>query len=74
MNEPLANKLKPTKLEDVIGQSHLVSKDKILYNMVKNNLNQILNNSKRLELTSPKNKKLAYASFFSIFILFVISL
>ena len=36
MNEPLANKLKPTKLEDVIGQSHLVSKDKILYNMVKN--------------------------------------
>lgn len=42
--------------------------------MVENNLNQILNNSKRLELTSTKNKKLAYASFFSIFILFVISL
>ena len=42
--------------------------------MVENNLNQILNNSKRLELTSPKNKKLAYASFFNVFMLFTISL
>lgn len=36
MNEPLANKLKPTKLKDIIGQSHLVGKDKVIYNMVKN--------------------------------------
>lgn len=36
MNEPLANKLKPNKLNDIIGQSHLVGKDKILYNLVKN--------------------------------------
>lgn len=34
--EPLAYKLKPTKLDDVIGQKHLVGKDKIIYNMVKN--------------------------------------
>lgn len=36
MNEPLANKLKPTKLKDIIGQTHLVGKDKVIYNMVKN--------------------------------------
>ena len=36
MNEPLAMKLRPKKLEDVIGQQHLVGKDKILYHMVKN--------------------------------------
>ena len=34
--EILADKLRPTKLEDVIGQQHLVGKDKILYNLVKN--------------------------------------
>jgi putative ATPase len=34
--EPLAYKLKPTKLADVLGQSHLVGKDKIIYNMLKN--------------------------------------
>ena len=36
MNEPLANKLKPTKLSEIIGQSHLVGKDKVIYNLVKN--------------------------------------
>lgn len=36
MNEPLANKLKPTKLSEIIGQSHLVGKNKIIYNLVKN--------------------------------------
>ena len=36
MNEPLANKLKPTKLSEIIGQNHLVGKDKIIYNLVKN--------------------------------------
>jgi putative ATPase len=34
--EPLAYKLKPTKLSEVVGQEHLVSKDKIIYNMIKN--------------------------------------
>lgn len=34
--EPLAYKLKPTKLSDVVGQEHLVGKGKIIYNMVKN--------------------------------------
>jgi putative ATPase len=34
--EPLAYKLKPTKLSEVVGQEHLVGKDKIIYNMIKN--------------------------------------
>ena len=35
-NEPIANSLRPTKLKDIIGQEHLVGKDKILSNLVKN--------------------------------------
>ena len=34
--ELLADSLRPTKLEDVIGQRHLVGEDKVLYNLVKN--------------------------------------
>ena len=34
--ELLADKLRPTKLKDIIGQSHLVGDGKILSNMVKN--------------------------------------
>ena len=34
--ELLSNVLRPTKLSEVIGQSHLVGKDKVLSNMVKN--------------------------------------
>ena len=36
MNEPLANKLKPTKIDEIIGQSHLVGENKVIYNLVKN--------------------------------------
>ena len=36
MNEPLALKLRPTKIEDVIGQEHLVSKGSPIYNFIKN--------------------------------------
>ena len=36
MNEPLAIKLRPKKLDDIIGQKHLIGKDKILTNLVKN--------------------------------------
>lgn len=36
MNEPLAIKLRPRKIKDVIGQEHLVGKDKVIFNMVKN--------------------------------------
>lgn len=36
MNELLSIKLRPKSLDDVIGQEHLVSKGKILYNLVKN--------------------------------------
>ena len=32
----LQNKLRPNKLKDVIGQAHLIGKDKILSNLVKN--------------------------------------
>lgn len=35
-NEPLAIKLRPTKIEEIIGQEHLVGKDKVLWNMVEN--------------------------------------
>ncbi len=34
--EPLALKMRPKKIEDVIGQKHLVGKNEILYNLVKN--------------------------------------
>ena len=36
MNKPLAIKLAPTSLKDVIGQDHLIGKGKILTNLVKN--------------------------------------
>ena len=35
--EPLAILMRPSKLSDVIGQKHLIGKDKILTNLVKNN-------------------------------------
>ncbi len=35
-NEPLANYLRPKKLKDVIGQEHLIGKDKIITNLVEN--------------------------------------
>ena len=34
--EPLAQTLRPKKLEDIIGQKHLVGKGKVLYNLVQN--------------------------------------
>lgn len=36
MNKPLALKLAPTSIKDIIGQSHLIGKDKIITNLVKN--------------------------------------
>ena len=36
MKELLAIKLRPTKLDEVIGQKHLIGEDKILSNLVKN--------------------------------------
>ncbi len=33
---PLAISLRPNKIEDIIGQKHLVGKDSVLYNLVKN--------------------------------------
>lgn len=36
MNEPLAIKMRPKKLDDVIGQKHLIGKNKILSNVVNN--------------------------------------
>ena len=37
MNKPLAIRLQPKSLKDVVGQTHLIGKDKILTNAVKNN-------------------------------------
>ena len=36
MNKPLALQLAPNSLKEVIGQTHLIGKDKILTNLVKN--------------------------------------
>lgn len=36
MNEPLAVKLRPNNIDEVIGQKHLLGKDKIITNLVKN--------------------------------------
>ena len=36
MDEPLAIKLRPKKISDVYGQQHILGKDKIIYNLVKN--------------------------------------
>ena len=36
MEQLLSVKLRPKKLEDIIGQEHLVSEGKIIYNLVKN--------------------------------------
>jgi putative ATPase len=36
MNEPLAISMRPKKISDILGQSHLIGKDKIITNMVKN--------------------------------------
>ena len=37
MNELLADKLRPTKLTDIVGQTHLIGENKILTNWVNNN-------------------------------------
>ncbi|MGN0524027.1 MAG: replication-associated recombination protein A [Eubacterium sp.] len=36
MNNPLADRIRPTELCDVVGQRHLLSKGKALYNMIEN--------------------------------------
>lgn len=36
MNKPLADRIRPTELCDVVGQKHLLSSDKALYNMIQN--------------------------------------
>ena len=36
MKEPLAILMRPKKLDEVLGQKHLIGKNKVIYNMVKN--------------------------------------
>lgn len=36
MNKPLADRIRPTDLSEVVGQKHLLSPDKALYNMIQN--------------------------------------
>ena len=40
--EILADKLRPKKIDDIIGQDHLIGKGKILSNLVKNKKSQVL--------------------------------
>ena len=35
LSEPLAYRMRPKKLEDYIGQEHILGKDKILYRTIK---------------------------------------
>lgn len=35
MLAPLADRLRPKKIEDMVGQQHLIGKDKMLYNIIK---------------------------------------
>ncbi len=37
METPLAVKMAPKKISDILGQTHLLGKDKIIYNLIKNN-------------------------------------
>lgn len=37
MREPLANKMRPNKIDEVIGQKHILGDDKVLKNMIDNN-------------------------------------
>lgn len=37
MKEPLAYRVRPTKLDDVLGQEHILGKDKFMSNMLNNN-------------------------------------
>ncbi len=37
MNKPLSHRMRPTALSDFIGQTHLVSKDSVISNMLNNN-------------------------------------
>lgn len=37
MKEPLAFRMRPTNLEDVLGQNHILGKDKFITNMLSNN-------------------------------------
>lgn len=37
MKEPLAYRVRPTKLDDVLGQSHILGQDKFITNMINNN-------------------------------------
>ena len=36
MNKPLADRIRPTELSQVVGQKHLLSPDKALFNMIEN--------------------------------------
>lgn len=36
--KPLAERLRPTKLEEYVGQKHLIGKGKVLYNMIESNM------------------------------------
>ena len=36
MNQPLAYRMRPTHLDEILGQSHLICENKFLTNMIKN--------------------------------------
>ena len=58
MSKPLALKLAPKSLDDVIGQSHLLGDGKIISNLVKNKKN--LNKLSKEDFTSKLKFKYAH--------------
>ena len=39
LNEaPLASRLRPLKLDDIVGQEHIIGKDKLLYRAIKDDI------------------------------------
>ena len=38
MNEPLAIKLRPGSINDIVGQKHLIGEGKIIRNMIENKI------------------------------------
>ena len=41
MQQPLAYRVRPTTLNDVLGQQHILGEDKFLSNMLNNNTQQL---------------------------------
>ncbi len=51
---PLASRMRPTSLDEVVGQKHIIGKDKLLYRAIKAGLRHLLRSSGNREDDSGK--------------------